>query len=389
MKQKLIRITTVPRSLNKLLQGQLNFMNEYFEVIGVSSAGEDLAELRHREKINTFSIEMNRQISVLKDVRSLIKMFFFLKKEKPMIVHTHTPKAGLLGMTAAYFSGVPVRLHTVAGLPLMEASGSKRKLLNFFEKLTYLFSTKVYPNSYGLRDFILENKFTKPHKVKVIGSGSSNGIDTKFFSNSKNDVFTKKKALMDDLKIKSGQFVFLYVGRMVGDKGVNELISAYSLFKQKYSNTILLLVGKFEEQRDPLKKVTLDIIKDNDDILHVGYKKDVRPYFAISNVLLFPSYREGFPNVVLQAGSMGIPSVVTNINGCNEIVKNRENGLLIEPKNYQDLFQKMEIIFKDEKLYASLCKNSRGMIESKFSQNQIWKSLLNEYKIQIENFKKK
>ena len=271
----------------------------------------------------------------------------------------------------------------------MEASGSKRKMLNFFEKLTYLFSTKVYPNSYGLRDFILENKFTKPNKVKVIGSGSSNGIDTKFFSSSKNDVLSKKKALMDDLKIKSGQFVFLYVGRMVGDKGVNELISAYSLFKQKYSNTILLLVGKFEEQRDPLKKVTLDIIKNNDDILHVGYKKDVRPYFAISNVLLFPSYREGFPNVVLQAGSMGIPSVVTNINGCNEIVKNRENGLLIEPKNYQDLFQKMEIIFKDEKLYASLCKNSRGMIESKFSQNQIWKSLLNEYKIQIENFKKK
>ena len=136
---------------------------------------------------------MNRQISVLKDVRSLIKYFFHLKKEKPMIVHTHTPKAGLLGMTAAYFFWSPCKTSHSCRVTFNEKLGSKRKLLNFFEKLTYLFSTKVYPNSYGLRDFILENKFTKPNKVKVIGSGSSNGIDTKFFSSSKNDVLSKKK----------------------------------------------------------------------------------------------------------------------------------------------------------------------------------------------------
>lgn len=156
---KLIRITTVPVSLNILLRGQHAFMRQQgFEVIGVSSGGGELQEVAQREQISTRRIEMARTISPLKDLKSLWQLYKLFRKEKPDIVHSHTPKAGLLGMLAARLSGVPIRLHTVAGLPLTESRGAKRKLLEFTEKLTYRCAHRIYPNSQGLCDFILQKK---------------------------------------------------------------------------------------------------------------------------------------------------------------------------------------------------------------------------------------
>ena len=180
---KLFRITTVPISLKTLLKGQYRFMSDNgFEVVGVSSFGKELGEVSEDEGIRTVAIEMSRQITPLQDLKSLWKMWNFLRKEKPEIVHTHTPKAGTIGMLAAKLAGVPHRLHTVAGLPLMEAKGNKRKILNFVEKITYACATKVYPNSKGLYHIILENNFTTKNKLKVIANGSSNGINTEYFS---------------------------------------------------------------------------------------------------------------------------------------------------------------------------------------------------------------
>ena len=381
--KKLIRITTVPLSLKVLLKGQLRFMaSNGFDVKGVSSEGEELKEVRENEGIVMKAINMSREITPFQDLKSLWEMWNFLRKEKPQIVHTHTPKAGIIGMLAARLAGVPHRLHTVAGLPLMEATGIKRKILNFVEKLTYSSATRVYPNSKGLYDFILQNNFTQSNKLKIIGNGSSNGINTTFFS-PEQVTETERVALREKLNIQPDDFVFVFVGRIVSDKGINELIKAFSELQTADNNELtgikLLLVGGLESDLDPLNPETLAEINQNKDIISVGFQQNVRLFFAISDALVFPSYREGFPNVVMQAGAMGLPSIVSDINGCNEIIVEGENGLIIPSKNVEKLKEKMLTLAKDKNLYAKLKENSRRMIENRYEQSVVWNALLEEY----------
>ena len=380
--KKLIRITTVPLSLKVLLKGQLRFMaSNGFDVKGVSSEGEELREVHENEGIAVEAITMSRKITPFQDLKSLWEMWNFLRKEKPQIVHTHTPKAGIIGMLAARLAGVPHRLHTVAGLPLMEATGTKRKILNIVEKLTYSSATRVYPNSKGLYDFILQNNFTQSNKLKIIANGSSNGIDTAFFSP---DQVTEleRVTLREKLNIQPDNFVFVFVGRIVSDKGINELIKAFSQLQaveNKPTGIKLLLVGGLENDLDPLNPETLAEINQNKDIISVGFQQDVRSFFAIADALVFPSYREGFPNVVMQAGAMGLPSIVSDINGCNEIIIEGENGLIIPPKNVEKLKEKMLTLAKDKNLYTKLKGNSRRMIENRYEQSVVWNALLEEY----------
>ena len=381
--KKLIRITTVPISFKVLLKGQLRFMaSNGFDVKGVSSEGEELKEVRENEGIVMEAINMSRKITPFQDLKSLWEMWNFLRKEKPQIVHTHTPKAGIIGMLAARLAGVPHRLHTVAGLPLMEATGIKRKILNFVEKLTYSSATRVYPNSKGLYDFILQNNFTQSNKLKIIANGSSNGINTTFFSPDQVSE-TEWVALREKLNIQPDDFVFVFVGRIVSDKGINELIKAFSELQAVENNELmgikLLLVGGLENDLDPLNPETLAEINQNKDIISVGFQQDVRPFFAISDALAFPSYREGFPNVVMQAGAMGLPSIVSDINGCNEIIVEGENGLIIPSKNVEKLKEKMLTLAGDKNLYIKLKENSRRMIENRYEQSVVWNALLEEY----------
>ena len=381
--KKLIRITTVPISFKVLLKGQLRFMaSNGFDVKGVSSEGEELKEVRENEGIVMEAINMSRKITPFQDLKSLWEMWNFLRKEKPQIVHTHTPKAGIIGMLAARLAGVPHRLHTVAGLPLMEATGIKRKILNFVEKLTYSSATRVYPNSKGLYDFILQNNFTQSNKLKIIANGSSNGINTTFFNPAQVSEI-EKVALREKLNIQPDDFVFVFVGRIVSDKGINELIKAFSELQTAENNELtgikLLLVGGLESDLDPLNPETLAEINQNKDIISVGFQQDVRPFFAISDALVFPSYREGFPNVVMQAGAMGLPSIVSDINGCNEIIVEGENGLIIPSKNVEKLKEKMLTLAKDKNLYTKLKGNSRRMIENRYEQSVVWNALLEEY----------
>ena len=381
--KKLIRITTVPLSLKVLLKGQLRFMaSNGFDVKGVSSEGKELREVHENEGIAVEAITMSRKITPFQDLKSLWEMWNFLRKEKPQIVHTHTPKAGIIGMLAARLAGVPHRLHTVAGLPLMEATGTKRKILNFVEKLTYSSATRVYPNSKGLYDFILQNNFTQSNKLKIIANGSSNGINTTFFS-SEQVTETERVTLREKLNIQPDDFVFVFVGRIVSDKGINELIKAFSELQAAENNEPagikLLLVGGLENDLDPLNPETLAEINQNKDIISVGFQQDVRSFFAIADALVFPSYREGFPNVVMQAGAMGLPSIVSDINGCNEIIIEGENGLIIPSKNVEKLKEKMLTLAKDKNLYTKLKGNSRRMIENRYEQSVVWNALLEEY----------
>lgn len=376
---KLIRITTVPISLEKLLEGQLAFMKDHFEVVAISAEKERLENYANKEGVRVFYLELTRKITPIKDIVAVIKLYRFLKKEKPAIVHTHTPKAGIVGMMAAWLARVPNRLHTVAGLPLMEATGFKRKVLNFVEKLTYHLATKVYPNSKGLYDFIIAEKFTKPEKISIIGNGSSNGIDTAYFDP---NLYSEgdKTSLRYKWGIPQNHFLFIFVGRLVKDKGINELIEAFSKLSEYNKNVSLLLVGLFENDLDPLLPKTMQIIAEKQNIYSVGYQNDVPPYFVISDALVFPSYREGFPNAVLQAGAMQLPSIVTDINGCNEIITAGENGLIIPPKNEAALYKAMNQLATDPVLYSSLKSSTRRIIAEKYGRKEIWEALLIEYK---------
>jgi len=377
MKPKLVRITTVPQSLKTLLKGQLKFMsNNGFDVVGVSSKGQPLIDVNQQEGVDVFIVEMSRKITPLKDLVALWKLYRFFKSFKPLIVHTHTPKAGTIGMIAAKIAGVQIRLHTVAGLPLLEVTGFKRRIFDIVEKLTYACATKVYPNSLGLRRIIEECGFCSYEKLKVIANGSSNGINTEYFDPK---LFSNDSDLKEKIGIRSNNFVFIFVGRLVGDKGINELVNAFDIFQINHQNCNLLLVGDYETHLDPLKQETLRIIETNENIISVGFQSDVRPFFAISDCLVFPSYREGFPNVVMQAGAMGLPCIVTNINGCNEIIHDGLNGYLIPVKNVRAIIDKMCEIFLDKLTYKKLQKNARVMITSRYEQKVVWEAIKNEY----------
>jgi glycosyltransferase involved in cell wall biosynthesis len=384
--KKILRITTVPISLKILLKGQHRYMTQNgFEVIGVASTEKELYEVQETEGIRVVGLNMTRTIAPFKDIVSLWHMYLLCKKEKPTIVHSHTPKAGIIAMLGAKLAGVPIRLHTVAGLPLMEITGLKRKLLNWVEKITYSCASKVYPNSRGLYDFILNNHFTTENKLKIIANGSSNGIDTSHFSL---EVITQNECT--NLKVKLGilpeDFVFIFVGRLVGDKGINELVIAYSQLKTP--NSKLLLVGPLETELDPLQPEILEEIESNPNIINVGFQSDVRPYFAISDCLVFPSYREGFPNVVMQAGAMGLPCIVSDINGCNEIIMQGENGVIIPVKNVEAIKVAMFKMCDDVKWYQILKQNSRTLIQQRYEQQLVWKELLGEYNILISQLEK-
>lgn len=377
--QKIIRVTTVPISLGKLLQGQLKFMSQYYDIIGVSGKGEgQLDVVSKNEGVRVIPVEMTRKITPFKDLKAVYTLYKLFKKEKPQIVHSHTPKAGTLSMLAAKLAGVPHRLHTIAGLPLLEATGAKRILLDTVEKATYACATKIYPNSSGLNDIIITNKYTSPKKLKVIANGSSNGIDTSFFDPG---LYSEEEnlKLSESLGIQSTDTVIIYVGRLVKDKGIHELIDAFKKLNAASATAKLVLVGTYEKDLDPLLPETEEEINTNSNIIMVGWQNDVRPYFAISDVLAFPSYREGFPNVVMQAASMGLASVVTDINGCNEIITDGINGKIIPVKDTELLFQNLKMLVEDKTQRDTLAANARESITSRYERKVVWEALLEEY----------
>lgn len=383
-KPKLIRTSTVPISLNILLKGQLAFLSQHFEIIGISSNGADLDEVQNRENIRVLAIDMQRNISPFNDLVALIKMYRVFKKEKPLLVHSITPKAGLLTMLAGKAAGVPYRLHTFTGLIFPSKRGFIQQLLIKTDRLLCWAATHIYPEGNGVKNDLLKYKITsKP--LKVLANGNVNGIDLTYFS--KDQISEEKQVqLKQELGIQPTDFIFVFVGRLVGDKGINELVEA---FKQNcesanLQNCKLLLVGSLEAELDPLEEETLKEIESNTHIINVGIQKDVRPYFAISQALVFPSYREGFPNVVMQAGAMELPSIVTDINGCNEIIIEGENGTIIPVKNIEAIKTAMQKMMNNKEFYLKLKENARPMIQSRYEQRVVWEALLEEYRRVLE-----
>lgn len=378
---KLVRITTVPISMNILLKDQLAYMGRHFEVVGVTSPdGKHFDEVRRREGVRMEAVAMSRSISPWKDWLALRALVRFMRREKPDIVHTHTPKAGLLGMAAAWWTDVPVRMHTVAGMPLLEMRGWKRRLMAAVERITYACAHRVYPNSFGLKSIIEDFGFCPPSKLSVLGNGSSNGIDTDYFDPAQVDPDEIRRLRMA-WSLPEEVFVFGFVGRLAHDKGVAELVEAFTALSARpgLPPLRLLLVGPYEKEHGRLDSRTKTALESAPEIVCVGRHDDIRPFLALCDVFVFPSYREGFPNVVLQAGAMGLPCLVSDINGCNEIVTEGVNGLLYPPKDSQALFRAMERVLEQPDEREAMARQARPNIVARFQRHVMHQALEQEY----------
>ena len=372
--KKIIRTSTVPMSLDTFCRGQLKMLSEHFEVVAVSSPDVELKTIEEREGVRTIAVAMERHISLLKDVKSLLQMIRVFKKEKPDIVHSITPKAGLVSMLAAWICRVPVRMHTYTGLVFPTTTGMKQKVLIAMDRLLCACATYINPEGQGVANDLRRFSITKK-PLHIIGNGNVRGIDADYW---KNDGYDRND-LRNNLQIEKDDFVFVFVGRLVGDKGINELVAAFKQLMAEHSKVKLLLIGPYENQLDPLRPETEKEIETNQSIITTGNQEDVRPYYVAADAFVFPSYREGFPNTVIEAGALGLPSIVTDINGANEIIIPPQNGVIVPSKSVEALYQAMSYFLESPEELRRMANNARRMVVDRYNQQFIWGELLKVY----------
>ena len=373
---KIIRTSTVPGSLDTFCRGLLSELQQEcgYEVVAVSSPGDRLDTLAAREGVRTVAVPMERHISPLKDLKSLWRLVRVFRRERPAMVHSMTPKAGLLSMMAAWICRVPVRLHTFTGLVFPTATGLTQKILVFTDRLTCACATHIVPEGEGVRNDLTSYRITAK-TLKVLGHGNVRGIDLERFDPSLPEVRDAAAKIR-----KEGVFTFIFIGRLVRDKGINELVSAFTELNREIPDTRLILVGEQESELDPLSPETMESISGCASIEAVGRQNDVRPWLAASDALAFPSYREGFPNVVIEAGAMGLPSIVTEINGSREIVSHGVNGVIIPPRDRDALLAAMRNMIGQREDTAKMATAARPMVAGRFEQSFVRKCLKDYYK---------
>ncbi len=371
-KRKIIRAVTVADSLIFIEPSVLPLKDKY-EVQILSSPGERLNQMGVKYGVKIHPLYMFRRISPFQDLKSLYKLIRLFRRESPDIVHSMTPKAGLLCMLAAWITRVPRRVHTFTGLVWPTSSGISRRILMCTDWLTCTCATHVIPEGQGVLNDLQKYITKKP--MRVLGYGNVCGIDLKRFSRT-----DKVMEIAKNIRV-NGVFSFLFVGRIVKEKGINELVIAFDELNKKYPATRLFLVGNYEADLGPLNPDTINKINSNSAINAVGAKfgNDLLAYYAASDCFVFPSYREGFPNVVIEAGAMGLPSIVTDINGSRDIIVDGKNGIIIPSKNYVALYNSMEQMILDEELKQSLASNAREMIEKRYEQSFVTGCLLDFY----------
>lgn len=370
---KIIRATTIPESLDTFCKGMLRELSESYEVVGLSSPGAALERVTEREGVRTIAVPMERHISITKDVVSLWRVIKAFHKEKPTMVHSMTPKAGLLCMLAAWITRVPVRVHTFTGLVFPTSTGMKRKILMATDWLTCACATHIIPEGEGVKNDLINNGITKK-PLKVLGYGNVMGVDMDYCSRRK-DVMAMASSIIED-----SLFTFLFVGRIVKEKGIDELCKAIDNLSGQ-APLRLILVGRYEDNLDPIAAETKEIIERNQSIKWVGEKfgDELMAYYAISDCFVMPSYREGFPNAVLEAGAMGLPCIVTDINGSREIIKEGVNGVIVPTKDEDALFDAMINMMKNKVARERMAANAREMISTRFEQGYVRKCLYDYY----------
>lgn len=374
-KKIIIRSTTVPQSLNVFCKGILKELSGKYEVIGLSSPGEALDIVAEREGIRTIAVPMERHISLINDLKSILQMVQVFRKERPYVVHSMTPKAGLLCMLAGWFTRVPVRIHTFTGLVWPTSKGLKRRVLMLTDKITCSCATHIIPEGEGVKNDLISGKITKK-PLKVLGYGNVMGVDMDRFSR-RPEVMEIANNLRDESK-----FTFVFVGRLVKDKGINELCKAYERIHNQYPNTRCWLIGPYEDNLDPISAESRRLIEESENGLEALGRKsgdELLAYYAAADCFVMPSYREGFPNTVMEAGALGLPSIVTDINGSREIIKEGINGMIVPPQNEDRLYQAMAVMITSNLDRKKMADNARKMISDRFEQSYVRKCLYEFY----------
>lgn len=367
---KIIRAVTAPQSLCFCREVMIKMRMMGYEMVAVTSPGAELDKLRDEDDFHCVAVPMERHISIVNDLKSLWTMIQVLREERPYMVHSMTPKAGLICMFAAWITRVPRRVHTFTGLMWPTATGLKRRILMSTDRLTCACATHVIPEGQGVLNDLKKGGITKK-PMKILGYGNVMGVDMERFNPAR---FVVQK--------EDGVFTFLFVGRIVGDKGINELVEAFTRLYNKYKNVRLVLVGTYEHELDPVSDTTRKEIDTNDAINACGtkYGDDLLQMYVDADCFVMPSYREGFPNTVLEAGAMNLPSIVTDINGSREIIANEKNGLIVPSKNTTALYEAMERILTDDVLRMHMARMARPMINSRFEKEFVQSCQIKFYK---------
>lgn len=362
---KIILTSTVPRSLDRFCRGRfIDLTSLGFDAVAVSSPGDELDNIVMREGVRAVGVPMSRRPSPLKDIISLVRLFRVFRKERPDIVHSMTPKAGLLSMMAARLAGVPVRVHTFTGLVFPTSNGILKQLLKTTDRITCSCATNVLAEGKGVRNDLIANKITSK-QVEIIAHGNVRGIDLEFY---------KPSGKIRD----QHPFTFIYVGRLAHDKGLDELIPAFIGVASCHRDCRLLLVGE-DEPDDPVAKSTSVAMAGNDAITIAGFQEDIRPWMEKADCLILPSKREGFPNVVIEAGAMGLPCIVTDVNGSNEIIVEGENGLIVSPGDISALEEAMEKMLTNSAMRGRMASKAREMVAQRYDRHIVWRHLSQFY----------
>lgn len=368
-----IRIVASPASLNVFLREQMQFLSQWYDVIGVASPGREHEYIRN-VGIRTQEIHIARPIRLFSDCVSLFRLYRLFRKEKPTIIHSITPKAGLLSMIAGWLAGVPIRIHTFTGLLFPWRKGLMHHILKTTDRLTCLFATHVNPEGNGVRKQLLEYNVTKKTLI-VLGHGNLRGINLSTFSIKGTRAHTRK-----ELRIPEEALIFIFVGRIVKDKGIPELVRTFTTLTENH-NAHLVLAGSQEPELDPLDADTLAEMRRNGSIHVLGPRQNVAELLESADVFVFPSHREGFPTALLEAQAMSLPCIATDICGCNEIVVHKENGLLIPKEDAAALLSAMQVMtdMPIEKR-SQWGRNARTRIEKYFTAEQVNDNLLQFYR---------
>lgn len=376
---RLLRITTLAETHKVLLNGQLGFFKQKkYKVMAVSADGPETLPLSV-EGIPHQAIPFKEGFDPWNDLVCLVQLLFVIHDFKPDIVHTHSPKAGLIGMLASRIMGIPVRLHTVSRLP----DWRRGRILEWFyrlgEKITYACATRIYPNSQGLRK-IVEREYGFTNKTSMIASGSSNGIDTRYYRRTP-ELEKEAFLLRSGYGIRDNDLVICYAGPLIKEKGINELVDAFVLCRERFRSpgkVFLMVIGPMEDHHlaDP---DLLQFLTDDPGVILAGYQPELRPWLMASDLFVFPSHREGFANVLLQASSLGVPCIVTDIAGSNEVVKANETGLVVRPGDAESLALAIEYLAGNESLRMAFGAAARERIVEYFDNRRIWNALYLEY----------
>ena len=372
-KIKVFRVVTVPVYMNLILKGQMKFLAQYFDVTGITSDdGFHYPQIAEREGITTRIVPFRRDISIKQDVRCLWLLIKEIRREKPSLVHTQTPKGSLLGMLAAWICGVPVRIHSVTGVPLgdMEA-GIKGKILRWMEAITFRCATHVVPNSQGVFAQLQHNSYLKKTgKMRFLGHGSTNGIQLDRFVFDENT----RSQMRDQWNIAKDDLVLGFVGRLAKDKGSVELLTAFKQLKQKHPQLKLICVGLFDKDYGELGASFEKEIKETEGVILAGRQADVVPFYSMMDILVHPSYREGLPNALLEAAAMGLPVISTKISGCNEVVEDGVTGDLIPPRDTLALQDAIDAMVQNPQRRLAMKVAARNRVEARYNQELVWQN---------------